>query len=78
MMHEIEQKIFVDSYCLTHEYELLLGEKKEEIVSFQFYNFKHDKEDKIVQKTYSEALRLARERARDGRYKNYHFLIFKV
>ena len=34
------------------------------------------KEGKAIQRTYTDALNLARERANDGRYKNYHFLIY--
>ena len=76
-MIEIERNIFVDNYCLTNEYDLCLGNKTKEIVTFQYYNIKSDKEGKAIQRTYTDALNLARERANDGRYKNYHFLIYK-
>ncbi|WP_289191913.1 MULTISPECIES: hypothetical protein [Bacteroidales] len=46
-------------------------------VIFQYYNKKRDKEGKAIPKTYRKALELARDRARDGRYKNYEFLIYK-
>lgn len=77
-MHEIEHNIFVDSYCLNNEYELQFGEKKDELVNFQYYNFKHNKEGKILQMTYTEAMTIARNKARDRRSKNYQFLIFKI
>lgn len=74
-MHEIEHRIWVDDYCFQNELSLM----KDNTVSvvFQYYNKKCDKEGKSIPKTYSEALVLARVRARDGRYKNYEFLIFK-
>lgn len=77
-MQEIEHNIFIDSYCLNNEYELQFGEKKDELVNFQYYNYKRDKEGKILQMSYTEALSLARSKARDRRSKNYQFLIFKV
>lgn len=74
-MHEIEHKIWVDDYCFQNELSLM----KDNTVSviFQYYNKKRDKEGKAIPKTYRKALELARDRARDGRYKNYEFLIFK-
>lgn len=78
MMYEIEHRTWVDEYCFRNEYELQFGDKRDEIVVFQYYNKKHDKEGKAISKTYRKALELARDRARDGRYKNYEFLIFKL
>ena len=74
-MHEIENRIWVDDFCFQNELSLM----KDDTVSvvFQYYNKKHDKEGKAIPKTYRKALELARDRARDGRYKNYEFLIFK-
>lgn len=77
-MYEIEHNIFVDSYCLCHEYELVYGDKKDKQVIFQFYNSKRDKEGKKLSLTYTEALNLARNKARDLRSKNYHFLIYQA
>lgn len=76
-MYEIERRIFVDSYCLNSEYELQFGNKKNELVIFQFYNAKSDKDGKKLQMTYNEALNLARNKTRDLRCKNYHYLIYK-
>ena len=77
MMYEIEHRTWVDEYCFRNEYELQFGVKRDEIVVFQYYNKKHDKEGKKISKCYLEALELARSRSRDGRYKNYEFLIYK-
>lgn len=74
-MHEIEHKIWVEDYCLQNELSLMKDHTT--LVIFQYYNKKRDKEGKAISKTYCKALELARERARDGRYKNYEFLIYK-
>lgn len=77
MMYEIEHRIWIDKYCFSNEYALQFGDKRDEIVVFQYYNKKHDKEGNKISKCYLEALELARSRSRDGRYKNYEFLIYK-
>lgn len=74
-MHEIEHRIWVDDFCF--ENELALTKDATIQVFFQYYNKKKDKEGKATLRTYNDALALARSRARDGRYRNYEFLIFK-
>ena len=74
-MIEIEKRIFVSDEVLRDEHSLMYGKDKDRLVKFMYYNIKRDKEGKEILKTYSDALKLARERSRDGRYKNYEFLI---
>lgn len=74
-MHEIEHKIWVDDFCFQNELSLMKDDTT--LVVFQYYHKKRDKEGKAISKTYRKALELARDRASDGRYKNYEFLIFK-
>lgn len=74
-MRELETKIFVSDYLLEHEYEYTFGNKKNDNVVFIFYHLKREREGKHITKTFGKALMLARERARDGRYKNYEFHI---
>ena len=61
---------------MLHEYDYVYGDKKDVEISFVYYNFKKGKESKPISRTYQDALALARERANDGRYKNYEFLIY--
>lgn len=74
-MHELERRIFVSGYLLKHEIEYTFGDKKNESVVFIYYNLKKGREGKHITKTFGKALLLARDRARDGRYKNYEFHI---
>lgn len=74
-MRELETKIFVSDYLLEHEYDYTFGDKKNENVVFIYYHLKREREGKRIIKTFGKALMLARERARDGRYKNYEFHI---
>lgn len=76
MLHELERKIFVDEVILKDEYSYLYGANKDVAVYFQYYNIKHDRDGKkFACENYGYALWLARDRARDGRYKNYEFLL---
>ncbi len=77
-MNEIERRIYVDDELLKNEYSYLFGEKKDEIVNFVYSNIKTGKESEHKHWNYAEALNLARARARDGRYKNFEFLIFST
>ena len=75
-MFDIEKRTFVDREIFKNEYSYIYGDNKDTIVTFQYYNILTGKEG--VEKrfwNYGEALTLARTRARDGRYKNYEFLI---
>lgn len=76
MLTEIEKRIFVSDEILEHEYDYTYGDKKNAIVEFHYYKPKTDKEYHAVESNYAAALSLARYRARDGRYKNYEFLIY--
>lgn len=76
-MREIERNIYVDDYCFKNEYALTYGDLKDTEVYFQYHNKKHCKDGKKILLTYVEALKLARKRAGDGRYKNYDYLIYK-
>lgn len=76
MLHELERKIYVDEVILKDEYSYLYGANKGVVVYFQYFHCKtHRDGEKIACKNYGYALWLARDRARDGRYKNYEFLL---
>lgn len=74
-MQELERRIFVSDYLFEHEIEYTFGDKRNESVVFIYYHLKREREGKHITKTFGKALMLARERARDGRYKNYEFHI---
>ena len=73
-MYEIEKDTYVSEKILYNEYSYRYGTKKMEIVEFIYSNVKSGKET-IREFTYSQALNLARERRKDGRYKNYEYYI---
>lgn len=75
VMIEIEKRIYVSENLFKNEYSYLYGVDKNKLVNFIYYNWKKDKEGTPIQWKYKDALSLARSRARDGRYKNYEFLI---
>ena len=52
-----------------------LNTRKEDFVTFRYYNKKHQKYGKSVQMSYGDALTLSHRRNDDGRYKNYLFII---
>ena len=52
-----------------------LNTRKEDFVTFRYYNKKHQKYGKSVQMPYYDALTLSHRRNDDGRYKNYLFII---
>ena len=74
-MVQVEQKIWVAEKIFEHEYQYYYGDKKNELVSFTYYNFKKDRESTQIKVTYEYALALARSRSRDGRYKNFEYFI---
>ena len=75
-MFELEKRIFVNKEIFENEYSYLYGNNKDKIVIFQYYNIKTDKEGEEKRFwNYAEALKLARAKRKDGRYKNYEFLI---
>lgn len=75
-MKQIEKKIFASEEIFANEYDYTFGEKKNEKVDFTFVNVVTAKEiTKHAIFTYRQALNLARERSKDGRYKNYEYVI---
>ena len=52
-----------------------LNTRKEDFVTFRYYNKKYQKYGKSVQMPYYDALTLSNRRNDDGRYKNYLFII---
>lgn len=52
-----------------------LNTRKEDFVTFRYYNKKHQKYGKSIQMPYDDALTLSHWRMDDGRYKNYLFII---
>lgn len=71
----IENRIYVETEILLNEYAYRYGMLKDRKVKFTYYNVKFDRETDIISFTYSQALKMARERARDGRYKNFEYYI---
>ena len=74
-MVELERRIFVERDIMLYEYEYTYGEKKDDLVYYTLYNVKTHKEKRLYAGTYNKVLKHARERARDGHYKNFEFLI---
>ena len=74
-MKELEKRIFVDEEIILNEYDYTFGEKKSVEVYYSLLNVKTDKLTRMYADTYNNVLRHTRERARDGRYKNFEFLI---
>ena len=74
-MKEIERRIFVNEKILLNEYEYVYGNRKNIMVRFSYYNVVRGRENIGRQMRYNDALALARNRARDKRYKNYEFFI---
>lgn len=74
---EIENRIHVCEEILFNEYDFVYGNRKDEEVVFVYWNIKTDKESSPIRRTYRYALELARSRRRDGRYKNFEFIITK-
>lgn len=69
-------RIFVDDEIKKEENEYLNGKYKNKLIKFIYYNTKNDKEVPLTW-TYKNALSLAYNRAYDGRYKNFEFIIKK-
>lgn len=74
-MQEIEKRIFVSEEIMLNEYAYMYGDLKGRHVTFTYLNTITSKETDIKFFTYKVALKLARRRVRDGRYKNYEFVI---
>ena len=73
-MHQIALKIQISDELFKNEYRYFYGELKNELVTFTYMNAKTGKETE-KKMTYRRALNLAHDRARDGRYKNYEYII---
>ena len=74
-MVELERRIFVDREIMLYEYDYVYGDKTNDLVYYSLYNVKKNKVKRMRSDTYNNVLKHCRERARDGRYKNYEFLI---
>ena len=72
---EVESKIWIDQDLYSEEYEYMHGRLKDKAVTFTYVNTKTGKEKSTRVFVYKKALELARERRRDGRYKNYEYEI---
>ena len=57
------------------EHALEFGDRKDELVSFRYYNVLDDRYSRPIKLTYHDALELGLQRAKDMRYKNYEFYI---
>ena len=73
-MYQIALKIQISDELFKNEYCYFYGELMNELVTFTFVNTKNGKETE-KKMTYRRALSLAHDRARDGRYKNYEYII---
>lgn len=68
---------YVDQEIIKDEYSFYFGDKKDDkVVTFCYYNVKKDRVTELSSKTYIDALNIALERRRDGRYKNFEFYIY--
>lgn len=57
------------------EHALEFGDRKDELVSFRYYNVLDDRYSRPINLTYHDALELGLQRAKDMRYRNYEFYI---
>ena len=73
-MQHIALKIQISDELFKNEYRYFYGELKNELVTFTYINVKTGKEAE-KKMTYRCALNLAHDRARDGRYENYEYVI---
>lgn len=73
-MMQIGLKIFLSRHIYDNECAYMYGKFREVIVNFVFLNVKTNKST-CRHMIYKQALALAHDRAKDGRYKNYEFLI---
>lgn len=74
-MKQITLKITVSTNILNQEYDYCFGKLKNEKVTFCYTNIKTGKETERSF-TYQTALKLAIERSKDGRYKNFEYAIY--
>ena len=73
-MVQISQRIYLSHILYENEYKYRYGEKKNELVQFTFANM-NTGEEVVKKMTYEKAIELAYMRSKDGRYKNYEYLI---
>lgn len=73
-MYQIALKIQISDELFKNEYSYFYGELMNELVTFTYMNTKTGKETE-KKMTYRRAINLAQDRARDGRYKNYEYII---
>lgn len=75
-MKQIEARTYITDQIYEKEWEYTYGKLKEEKVDFTFIKIKTGKCNKKQGLfTYKQAIELARMRTKDGRYKNFEFLI---
>lgn len=72
---DMETRIFVGEEIALNEYEFYYGKRKDEKVTFIFYNFKKDRITETVFKNYRHALEIAREKTHDKRCNNFEYYI---
>ena len=73
-MYQIALKIQISDELFKNEYRYFYGELMNEWVTFTYMNTKTGKETE-KKMTYRHAISLAQDRSRDGRYKNYEYII---
>lgn len=74
IMIDLEFRLMVDDDIALNEYDYLYANKKDVKVKFVYSNVVTDKET-VRFFTYRDALKLARQRRNDKRYRNYVFFI---
>lgn len=75
-MKQIEARTYITHQIHEKEWEYTYGNLQEEKVDFTFIKIKTGKSNKKKGLfTYKQAIELARMRTKDGRYKNFEFLI---
>lgn len=76
-MKEIERHIYVVDEILNNEYEFVYGDKRNTMCYVEYYHTKRGTYTCHITGTYRDCLTIARNRALDGRYRNFEFIIGK-
>lgn len=74
-MKQLTDKIFIDETLFNNEHSFYFGARRGEKVNLTFSNINGKDVTKNGLFTYREALEVATRRARDGRYRNFEYLI---
>lgn len=72
---EVENRIFVAEEIKLKENDFVSGNRKDEKVTFVFYNTEKDRTKERVFDNYQYALNVAREKTSDKRCKNFEYYI---